>query len=392
MEFQRAVLTNGYKYVFSQSALFTLIWILMLVMNCVPAIAFEDPLQSKAIMSPLASKALLLDVAIADGLVVAVGDRGHIVYSEDAGDSWRQAQVPVRVTLTAVTFPESGADGWTVGHQGVILVSHDAGKTWTKQLDGRQAHQLMADVFAKAVEEKTKELEGAKEEERENLKTEREELETRLEDSQAYVEEGPNRPFLDVWFRNASEGFAVGAFGLIVSTSDGGKTWTCPAAAIENPEAYHFNSINMTGGVLYIAGEAGHAWRSLDMGATWEIVETPYIGSFFAIGGDDDSVMFGGMIGNVFLSHDHGDSWVKVASNTRINISSVLTLKDGRLLASQYSSKLLISNEDQTQLTPLNLSLRGAISSIALNKDGYLFAAGTNGVQRINALNYFSKD
>ena len=34
----------------------------------------------------------------------------------------------------------------------------------------------------------------------------------------------PN-PFLDVLFSDASEGFVIGAFGLVLRTRDGGKSW-----------------------------------------------------------------------------------------------------------------------------------------------------------------------
>ena len=34
------------------------------------------------------------------------------------------------------------------------------------------------------------------------------------------------RPFLDIWFRDAQHGYAVGAYGLFMETSDGGASWT----------------------------------------------------------------------------------------------------------------------------------------------------------------------
>ena len=291
--------------------------------------------------------------------------------------------MPVRVLLTSVVFPGAGKNGWAVGHQGAILVSYDSGKTWAKQLDGRQAHQLMADAFAEAVDAKSAELEEADAEERERLELELEDLTFSLDDSIAYVEEGPNRPFLDVWFRNQLEGYAVGAFGLIVHTVDGGKTWSSPAAAIPNPEAFHLNAVAMIGDVLYLAGEAGTAWRSLDGGQSWDVLDTGYNGSFFALAGDQSGVVLLGMRGNAYLSSDRGESWNKIDSNYNANLYSALTLDDGRLLVAQNRPQLLVSNAERSSLLPLNLKVRGAVSSMVFGKDGSLYLVGTAGIHRI---------
>ena len=47
-----------------------------------------------ALESAKASRSLLLDVTHAGNRMVAVGDRGHILYSDDQGKSWTQAKVP----------------------------------------------------------------------------------------------------------------------------------------------------------------------------------------------------------------------------------------------------------------------------------------------------------
>ena len=36
-------------------------------------------------------------------------------------------------------------------------------------------------------------------------------------------------PYLDVWFKDADEGFAVGSFGMLIATTDGGRTWSLMA-------------------------------------------------------------------------------------------------------------------------------------------------------------------
>jgi len=86
---------------------------------------FRDVLDTPARASAYAAKSLLSGVANAGQRVVAVGQRGHIVYSDDGGQTWLQAKVPVSTDLTAVFFA-SPTHGWAVGHGGVVIVSYAA--------------------------------------------------------------------------------------------------------------------------------------------------------------------------------------------------------------------------------------------------------------------------
>ena len=57
---------------------------------------FVDPLDAPSTQSPLAQRSLLLGVTKAgSSRLVAVGQRGHVVYSTDSGATWKQANVPV---------------------------------------------------------------------------------------------------------------------------------------------------------------------------------------------------------------------------------------------------------------------------------------------------------
>ena len=126
-----------------------------------------------SIIAPLAAQSLLLDVARAGERLVAVGERGHILYSDDDGKTWTQSDaVPSRTMLTAVTFANSN-EGWAVGHDEIILRTQDGGKNW-----------LAANYRPES-----------------------------------------QQPLLDVWFENASHGLAVGAYGSVYETRDGGRTW-----------------------------------------------------------------------------------------------------------------------------------------------------------------------
>ena len=43
------------------------------------------------------------------------------------------------------------------------------------------------------------------------------------------------RPLMDVWFKNANTGFAIGAYGTFLRTDDGGKTWQMLEDVLDRP-------------------------------------------------------------------------------------------------------------------------------------------------------------
>src|SRR5882672_2395982 len=75
----------------------------------------------------VAPRMLLLDAATVGSDVIAVGERGTILTSNDAAKSWHRATVSATATLTAVTFADNARHGWAVGHDALILATTDGG-------------------------------------------------------------------------------------------------------------------------------------------------------------------------------------------------------------------------------------------------------------------------
>jgi photosystem II stability/assembly factor-like uncharacterized protein len=267
-----------------------------------------DLLDLPAESSASALSKLVLDIASAGDRLVAVGEYGNILYSDDEGISWRQAQVPVQVTLTAVHFP-SPDKGWAVGHDAVILHSEDAGQTWHKQLDGWQTGALLregAQAWLARVEQQVQARQGREDE----LLLQQDAAAMALDEAEREVEVGPNRPFLDVWFADEQHGFAIGAFNYFFVTDDGGATWRDGSSRIPNPEVLHLYSLHpVAGQTLLMAGEFGLLLRSRDGGANWESLALDYEGSLFNVTGEQGGAWVAGLRGNVFYSADDGDSW-----------------------------------------------------------------------------------
>jgi photosystem II stability/assembly factor-like uncharacterized protein len=215
--------------------------------------------QPSAPIMPLATRSLLLDITLAGDRLVAAGERGHILYSDDNGDQWHQASVPTTQMLTGVYFADA-KHGWAVGHDGLIIASDDGGKIWRQQRDGlavqHQANLKQRTVARERVTQLEQTLAKADAETREAIEVELEDAQMDLEDAQLTLSEALfTSPLLDVWFEDANQGWAVGAFGSLVVTRDGGRHWVNQGATLDNPDEYHLNTITGdNAGRVFIAG------------------------------------------------------------------------------------------------------------------------------------------
>ncbi|HET7824481.1 MAG TPA: YCF48-related protein [Anaeromyxobacter sp.] len=329
-----------------------------------PALAqFEDPLDRPAERSRLASRRLLLGVAAAGGRLVAVGQRGHIVWSDDAGASWTQASVPVSTDLTAIRMV-SPERGWAVGHGGVVLATADGGTTWTRQLDGRRLGALLATAYT-----------GRARDARPGL---REQLET-------LGAEGADLSFLDVHFDDERTGFAVGAFNLVVRTDDGGATWTPWLDRSENPRGLHLYAIRRAAGALWVVGEQGIVLR-LDPGARlFRRVKVPPGGSLFGIVGHGRSAIAHGLRGRVLRSADGGASWREVRSGVEDALNGSAALPDGRIAIVTQAGQVLLSDDAGASFGPARGEPGAPAAAAAPARARGLAIVGAAGV-RVEAL------
>lgn len=241
------------------------------------------------------AKAPIIAAALAGKRIVAVGDYGVVILS-DNGKIYRQAKVvPTRAVLTSLFFLDDRR-GWAAGHDGTILMTGDAGETW----------QLLRQ------------------------------------------EPGKERVLLSIWFENASHGLAVGQFGLVLETDDGGKTWRerrlLDASA---PSDKHMMQIfSGAGGLVFIAAESGSLFRSTDSGRNWKAIQTANKGSFWvgkALA--DGGLLTAGMRGHIYRSNDKGMSWKEVPSGTQQSITGIVEHSDGRLLLVGNSGVMLESRD-----------------------------------------------
>ncbi|HEX6829807.1 MAG TPA: YCF48-related protein [Burkholderiales bacterium] len=336
-----------------------------LLLPAARAAEFRDVLDTPAVTSALAPMGLLNGVARAGQRIVAVGQRGHIVYSDDAGRNWVQAKVPVSSDLVAVSFP-TPSKGWAVGHDGVVLHSADSGATWTRQLDGRSAGQAMVAYYTA---EAGKGALGTPEQ-----------AAKWVAEAKRFAEQGAENPFLDVWFENEQTGFVVGAFNLILRTDDGGKTWEPWFHRSENPKVLHLYAIRPAGGELYIAGEQGLLLKLDAPARQFRAVQVPYQGTLFGITGSANSAVVFGLRGNTFRSTDGGRIWQKVETGLQVGLTGGAAV-DGRIVLVSQAGHVLVSSDDGASFKPLKTERPlPAAAVVGADKDAVVIA-GPRGVR-----------
>lgn len=314
--------------------------------------------------------AKLFDIVNTGQRLVVAGERGHIFFSDDKGATWNQAEVPVSITLTALSFPVPDI-GWAVGHDGVILKTTDAGSSWQLQMDGNQVNDLLSKQIRDLIQVKKTTGQGL----------EIDDLEYFLRDAESTLEDGPARHFMDVWFKNETQGFAIGAYGLILATKDGGKTWVSNFDRLDNIDTYHYYGITPAGASLFIAGEVGMLFRSDDDGKTWTRLASPYEGSFFGIIASPlgDTVIAYGMEGQAYRSSDMGTSWTPLNIENRSPYSGGAIFKDGSIILSGINGDLFFNPKGSSSFTKLAVSFPEC-AAMAQSEPGQILLTGINGL------------
>lgn len=333
--------------------------------------ASVDPLNSPSIPTPLAAKRLLLDLARAGDRLVAVGERGHIVLSDDEGVTWRQAPSPVRTLLTGVHFVDARL-GWAVGHGGVVLKTVDGGAGWEKIADGN--------LFNRLVRERAEQLLAEADD-----GPEAEVWEFFAEDAEQAMAEGPTRALLDVWFADAERGIVVGALGQIFETTDGGATWRAVFDQLENPDGLNLYAVTGHAGRAYLAGEGGLAFRRKAGAKAFERLDVPYNGTLFNIAAAPASttVAMFGLRGHAFLSDDGGDRWLEIRTGTEQTLAGGAFLDGGRYALVGMGGAARLGRVGCEALAPLTERPGPPFAAVLPARDGSLVTVGIVGVRRI---------
>lgn len=269
-------------------------------------------------LMPLASNSQMLGACRdANGGIVVVGERGHLLRSLDEGQTWKQELVPTRATLTGI---HASAEGTlvVVGHQGTLLRwSPASGDSWSRVQAGLTMEANLLAVYS---------------------------------------------PCHGRWW-------ALGAYGLFLESLDDGVIWT--QRSIAEVDLHLHAVIALSDEHYLIPGEGGLLLESRDGGSVWEEIDSPYDGSLF--GGcvlPSGEVLLHGLRGHVFVGHPDSGEWREVKTPIQTLIASHALLDDGRVVLGAAGGYFLIArpeewvwqvwNDDQMPLTSQMLPLADA--------------------------------
>jgi photosystem II stability/assembly factor-like uncharacterized protein len=293
--------------------------------------AGATPARARTVVDIRTDRIILMDVAKAGDRLVAVGERGFALLSDDGGKTWKPSETPVTRTLTGVAFKDAQV-GVAVGHNGSLVQTADGGVTWTH----------------------------------------------------IPLEETGSDSLLGATYLGGDRFAAYGAFGLYFISEDAGKTWQRQTLLDEEFDRHVSEIVRLGDSALLLVAESGTLARSDDGGLTWTALESPYVGSYFgAINLADGGLLAFGMRGNVFRSADTGATWREIDLDTTASLNSGIQLADGRILLVGNSGLLALSR-DGGQTLELHWSPAGKGFAAAAEVPGGVVLVGEAGVTMLD--------
>jgi photosystem II stability/assembly factor-like uncharacterized protein len=334
-----------------------------------------DVLQLPAVKTDRADKAMIYAIRRFDGRYFATGVYGHILYSDDQGESWTQAEVPVRSSITDIHCPTT-EKCWAVGHEAVILHSSDGGKSWVKQYDGLRYGQEGLAYYTEMAEQDPNSIWYP----------------YLMDEMRFAIEQGADKPFFKVYFLDEQRGYAVGAYGMVMVTLDGGERWIHRLETTDNDEFRHIFDFSPLPGTkqFFLAGEAG-LFLVADVSGPYQerharkVNSVPWEGSFFTSQDTaDDAIVVGGLRGQMFRTRDAGDTWTVVKKPPTSSIVDSTRLEDGRLVFVGIAGEILTSNDNGNSFTRLPVSSGGRIYAVEAGPGESLIVGGPGGIAKVS--------
>jgi len=238
----------------------------------------------------------LFDLAFGEASGMAVGHYGLFLLSEDGGASWQPIPPISDTALLALDATETRLV--VVGQQGHIF-------------SGSGAHDLSA------------------------------------------VDSPTSERLLSVAVHESGLAVAVGGFGTVVISEDGGATWEARhpdwlALQPDGLEAHLYGVSIAEDGEILVCGEFAMILASNDRGQTWHIRHQGDA-SLFAMHIDSQGLGFAvGQEGAMLRTRDAGATWQPVATGSRANLLDVWHSEEGEVMAIGIRALLRSLDEGQT--------------------------------------------
>lgn len=275
-----------------------------------------------------AEHGVLLSVARAGERLVAVGDRGIVLLSDDRGQHWREVRSGTDELLTEVIFT-TPKDGWAVGQDATILHSIDGGANWQTQHAKPGGDTALFSIAAVA----------------------------------------PNHLI------------ATGAYALAFETLDGAQWNTVSLPSMD--EDYHLNCVAARGEDVIMTGEAGHAF--LRHAGGWAAIPVPYDGSQFGCLAEPDGRVYSfGLRGSLFSLAPGETKWQRIDTGISQSLFGGANLANGHVALVGGNGLVAIFDPASGALTKLHSGTGATLSGVVEAAGEKLIVTGDDGVHAID--------
>jgi len=275
-----------------------------------------------------ATHGVLLAVTQAGARLVAVGDRGTILLSDDQGATWTQAPSGTTELLTSILFV-SPTEGYAAGQDSIILHTTDAGAHWTQQMKAEASDQALFSLAS---------LGG-----------------THL--------------------------IASGAYALMLETTDGAH-WT-PVKLPNLDEDYHLNCVMAHDQEVVTTGESGHVFMRLAAG--WKPIPVPYQGSLFGCLAQPDGTFYTfGLRGSLFASTPQVTAWTRIETGEQRSIFGGAALTSGLVAFVGSNGLMMVFDPKTNKLRHLPQVTGATLSGVTEIAGGKWAVVGQDGVHIVD--------
>lgn len=311
---------------------------------------------------------------------VLVGEFGLILNTHDAGVTWNQPQSGTVVSIKDVAF-FSDKDGFACGPDGVLLRTKNCGDTWAVVTTNPP---ISSDLITMGFPKDSTGFFGG------GLG----EIYNTTDGGLTFNEIGGGfRPNLtDITFLDDSFGIgprhkvgvAVGEFGAILRTENGGGIWEEGQFVTTDPWETVTSALTPTGSQFWTAGgkfgSFGRISTSLDSGKTWKpqpIFSQKFFGITFRDSLNGTAVGLGGVI---FCTKDGGKNWVQKTSGTNEWLLDVEMTNDSTAWVAGGFGTILKGTNFGNNWTPLTSGTSEWLTNISFLDDSFGIAVGNHGV------------
>jgi photosystem II stability/assembly factor-like uncharacterized protein len=218
--------------------------------------------------------------------------QGTVWATADGGATWAKRQTGAKGRLRAIAFMDAKR-GITIGDDGAMFATEDAAKTWKPVDSGTKDHLLdlsfvgelgWAAGFEGVILHST---DGGR--------------------TWAKQKADTGQAIESIFFLDANQGWAAGWAGTILRTTDGGKTWQAVKIAQSSWSLTCVYFRDAKEG--WISGFAGQVLHSKDGGLTWETQKSPVQSWLTSIGQDPSGRLWMTYDDGLVTSDDGGANW-----------------------------------------------------------------------------------